>query len=455
MTPVRQVVRYMDSSYWIASTEDSQSVGVVLLETELAEGTRWSMLEATHRIARLQKEKQLPGVVGVEQIDGNGRWFISDEAPLGHACDVSAFNWSLERRLEFFGQVANAVQELHRNGLVHGHLAPRNIWLDGDLKPQIVPIGLAGFKGFDSTDPALGYFNYVAPEVRTDPSAASTRSDVFSLGRLLQALLNDAVPDEEPDPIPGLQGLGSLPEGLVRIIRKCTAKPPSMRYGEVGTLLADIGRYGEAEQVGTGAERVSLVYGEGLSPASTARGHAGPTLVSPQAEASGGRFDHLLGRARVALPLVAVVGGLVAWLDPIAFIGTARAQSNLSAPETQVRSEAVRHLVSVGNRQLDGVDLSGTDLSELDLGDASLRKANFKGCRLTGTMLAGADLTAAQLDGARLERADLGGAVVDAAVGLEAAHCDEATLLPESWTCLNGHPNRQAEDTTPEPNEPH
>ena len=279
---------------------------------------------------------------------------------------------------------------------------------------------------------------------------------MYSLGRLLQALLSGAVPEEEPDPIPRLEEMGGAPEGLVRIIRKCTAKPASMRYGDVGSLLADLARCGEAEQVGMGEESVSLVYDQDLPPASMAGGQVALTRVglrgSPS-QAFSGRLDRLLKRARLALPIVAVVVGLVAWLDPASFISEARARSNLSAPEPQIRSEAVRRLVELGNRQLDGVDLSRADLSALDLGDASLTRANLTGCRLVGTMLAGADLTGARLEGALLENADLGGAVLDAVVGFETARCDDATLLPESWMCLKGHPKRQAQDATSEPDD--
>jgi hypothetical protein len=287
----------------------------------------------------------------------------------------------------------------------------------------------------------VDYFTFLAPEVLDDPAGATVRADMFSLGRLLQFLLSGSVPLEETTPVPYLGDLQDAPSRLVRIIRKCTARSPAVRYGSVGALLADIEHQGDDSHIGLGVD----ACGEASPDApqeGPRRSHPKPRAIALPTAAGFSRARRnalLLATSAVLL----LLGGLV--FEPHRLFKHASARSQLSAHEARKRSDAVRRLVEVGDRRLDSARLRQADLSGLDLGDASLKGADLTDARLVETTLSGADLTGARLARARIEGADFGGCQLDGVTGLETAHCDEATLLPEGWTCAGAHPRRVAD----------
>jgi uncharacterized protein YjbI with pentapeptide repeats len=77
-------------------------------------------------------------------------------------------------------------------------------------------------------------------------------------------------------------------------------------------------------------------------------------------------------------------------------------------------------------------DLAGRDLRARRLCGADLRGATLIAVDLRGADLAGVDLLGADLRGARLEGADLSRALFLTQMQLNAAHGDEATLLPST-----------------------
>ncbi len=80
--------------------------------------------------------------------------------------------------------------------------------------------------------------------------ALDPRSDIFSLGRVLYFLLcgkHRLLPGEDLLP---LDELADAPDGLVRVVRKCTRLDPADRYQTIKQLLADLVRYDQNEAVG-------------------------------------------------------------------------------------------------------------------------------------------------------------------------------------------------------------
>jgi serine/threonine protein kinase len=124
---------------------------------------------------------------------------------------------SQEEAQEILPSLLDALQYLHANSLIHGHLSPSNIMAAGDqLKissDAIIPIG----------QPRISYRDvdgYDAPESVKTPVAAS--ADVWSLGATLVEILT-----QQP-PLPLSNGLldpkipDTLPEPFLDIARHCS-----------------------------------------------------------------------------------------------------------------------------------------------------------------------------------------------------------------------------------------
>lgn len=159
---------------------------------------------------------------------------------------------------ELIATVADAVQFAHEHGVLHRDLKPGNILFDECDRVFVGDFGLAKLvdTGADLTRSAefLGTPHYVAPEVAARcAQAATTASDIYSLGAVLFELLAGR-PPFEADGVPALlrkieqespvfEPSGGVPRDLAVICLKCLAKEPARRYGAARELAEDLRRW--------------------------------------------------------------------------------------------------------------------------------------------------------------------------------------------------------------------
>lgn len=166
----------------------------------------------------------------------------------------------LDQALKIGIEVADALDQAHRHGVVHRDLKPGNIMLTR-TGTRLLDFGLArralvlaGSGSDDATahlsdEPApltekgaiVGTLQYMAPE-QLDGDEADVRSDIFALGVVLyemvtgrrafqgatKASLIAAILEREPEPIRGLVSL--TPPALEHVILKCLDKDREARW---------------------------------------------------------------------------------------------------------------------------------------------------------------------------------------------------------------------------------
>ena len=153
----------------------------------------------------------------------------------------------LKAALEITLQLADALQLAYERRIVHRNIKPSNILINQDGLVKLADVGLAKTieesGASDITDPGtiLGTLNYMSPEQLADAGVVDHRSDIYSLGATLYALLTGVEPFTSPStldtmikiqkepPDPPKRFNPDISDSACELIEKCMAKFPEDR----------------------------------------------------------------------------------------------------------------------------------------------------------------------------------------------------------------------------------
>ena len=160
----------------------------------------------------------------------------------------------VDRLLRVFRQTAEGLKAAHDQGVIHRDLKPQNIMLDSADRVYVTDFGMAKSSeqsGMTQTGAVIGTPFYMSPEqVKGEP--VGPQSDIFSLGVILYQMAAGVVPFTGATPFevmmvrvqrrpkPAKEFTPDLPVYLQKIIDRCLAVDPALRYQNVGQILADL-----------------------------------------------------------------------------------------------------------------------------------------------------------------------------------------------------------------------
>ncbi|HET9419623.1 MAG TPA: protein kinase [Nocardioides sp.] len=152
-------------------------------------------------------------------------------------------------------QVADALHDAHRAGVVHRDVKPSNVLLRDpdtlDLHAYLCDFGIARTEADGLTVPGsvTGTWSYLSPECGKGASG-SPASDVYALGCLFWATLTGAPPFRGSDveiaiahqqaPVPQLAGADEFTRQVNLVLTRSLAKDPRHRYPDADRMRIDL-----------------------------------------------------------------------------------------------------------------------------------------------------------------------------------------------------------------------
>ena len=132
--------------------------------------------------------------------------------------------------------LAQAVADLHADGVQHGDLAPGNVLLDRTGRPVLTDLGTPRITG-EPRDEVFGTAGYVDPMVLVG-GRADEMSDVYGLGALAWLALIGAPPESAALRVPLADLAPSAPLSLVEVIEAAVDPDPARRPGPAALASA-------------------------------------------------------------------------------------------------------------------------------------------------------------------------------------------------------------------------
>jgi serine/threonine-protein kinase len=206
-------------------------------------------------VARFKREQEIgleldhPGVVKAYDGGTGSRLYIAMEWVEGRLLRAilnEEGKLPIDRAVNLTLQICDALDTMHKHGVVHRDLKPENVMVDDQDRIKLIDFGIAKKEDarrltFVEVSKTLGTPDYISPE-QVKGQRGDQRSDVYSLGAMLYEMLTGeppytgsnplAVMNErllhDPKPVRALRKEVS-PE-LEEIVKRALAREPRNRY---------------------------------------------------------------------------------------------------------------------------------------------------------------------------------------------------------------------------------
>jgi serine/threonine protein kinase len=162
----------------------------------------------------------------------------------------------IDRAIKIVISINDALDYIHRNGVVHRDLKPENLMISGDDRIKLIDFGIAGKEGarrltFAKLSQVMGTPDYISPE-QVKGKRGDGRSDIYALGVMLYEMLTGKPPFSGPNPfaimndrllnnpIPPRELNPQISPELQEIIYRAIERDPKNRYAKAREFAHDL-----------------------------------------------------------------------------------------------------------------------------------------------------------------------------------------------------------------------
>jgi len=161
-----------------------------------------------------------------------------------------------ERAIHITIGILNALDYIHKNGVVHRDLKPENIMLDPEDHIKLIDFGIASQAGakrltYAGFTQALGSPDYISPE-QVRGKRGDARSDLYAVGVMLYEMLSGKTPFSGPSPLavmndrlinhplPPREAEPSISPQLQEVLYRALEREPKNRYPSAHSFIHDL-----------------------------------------------------------------------------------------------------------------------------------------------------------------------------------------------------------------------
>jgi len=237
----------MATLYKATDLRDGRQVAIKVPHAEME--AEPILVERFRREQQIGQELDHPGVVKTYDGEQRSRLYMVIEWVEGELLR-SILNKEpklpIDRATNFALQICDALDTMHKHGVVHRDLKPENIMVDGHDRIKLIDFGIAMKEDarritFVEMSPTLGTPDYISPE-QVKGQRGDQRSDIYSLGVMFYEMLTGQPPYTGPNPLavmnarvlqdpePARKLRPEITPELDEILQRALAREPRNRY---------------------------------------------------------------------------------------------------------------------------------------------------------------------------------------------------------------------------------
>lgn len=246
----------MANVYLAYDTILDRNVAVKVLRGDLSQDEKF--VRRFQREALSASSLSHPNVVEVYDVgEDNGSYYIVMEYIEGkHLKELikKRGKLTLSEVIDIMMQICDGLATAHDSYIIHRDIKPQNIMILDSGLVKITDFGIAmalNSTQLTQTNSVMGSVHYLPPE-QASGKGSTMQSDIYSMGILMYELLSGSLPfrgdnaveialKQLKEPIPNLKTkIPELPNSIVNIVKRATAKNPKNRYSDAREMLEDI-----------------------------------------------------------------------------------------------------------------------------------------------------------------------------------------------------------------------
>jgi serine/threonine-protein kinase len=252
----------MSTLFKATDLRDGRKVAIKIPHEELEADP--VLLERFRREEEIGQELDHPGVVKTFDGEERSRVYMVIEwvegrllrSILNQKCRNEGCKMPVERALKIALGICDALDYMHKHGVVHRDLKPENIMVDGDDRIKLIDFGIAMKEDarrltFVNLSTTLGTPDYISPE-QVKGQRGDQRSDIYALGVMLYEMLTGETPFSGPNPLavmnervlhdprPARKLRAEISPQLEEILNRALERDPRHRYATASEMAWDL-----------------------------------------------------------------------------------------------------------------------------------------------------------------------------------------------------------------------